>query len=98
MKDRNSSHNAGVAGSSPAPAIAQADGSPSDSAKDGPHATIVRDHSGDHNTPPAKPPAWIPIPARTPLSLCKSCKAPIYWSVTALGRNVPVSIALEGSI
>lgn len=38
-------------------------------------------------------PELIPISAGTAMSLCKSCKAPIYWSITKLGRNVPVSLS-----
>lgn len=40
----------------------------------------------------SKPPQLFPIPAATPPSACRSCKAEIYWIITERGGRMPVSI------
>lgn len=38
----------------------------------------------------------FPIPPAAPVVACRSCKAPIVWIVTALGKRMPVNYARVG--
>jgi hypothetical protein len=49
-------------------------------------------------TAPAAAGAWIPILNGTRPSNCKTCGDIVYWSITTVGRNVPVTVAVDGGI
>ncbi len=43
-----------------------------------------------------KPPKLFDVPATTSQAQCSSCRAPVYWIVTASGAKMPVDCEPEG--
>lgn len=43
-----------------------------------------------------KQPQMFDVPNGTQRQQCRSCKAPVYWIVTAKGSRMPVDCAVEG--
>ena len=41
---------------------------------------------------------WFDVPSSTPASECRSCKAEVYWIVTASGKRMPIECAVDGGL
>lgn len=42
-------------------------------------------------------PHWWAVPAGTREASCRSCDAPIYWTLTANGARVPIDCDADGA-
>ena len=49
-------------------------------------------------TAPTKAPQWFTVPAGTPASECRGCKATVYWIVTENDRRMPVNCDVPGGV